>query len=208
MDRLGEVFAAAARGEFPPVDGLIEAIGPPADLDLEAVVEFTGHAIVASSLPAEVVLSRGYDAFGGIVAPDALRWLAGPSGEVGCLDAVLVTIGSGGSTLPVRSDLDQHPRVLAARRRRNDVVVYGDDAGLVTVGIGLGGRWEVSIELFEETARSSGTGRRLIAEAVGCVPEGEPAFASVAPGNAASLRAFLAAGFEPIGAEVIIHPGR
>lgn len=208
MHRLTEVFAAAARGTFPPVDGIVEVIGPPATLDLEAVVEFTGHALVATALPDEVVLARRYDAFGGIVSPDALRWLAGPSGTVGCLDAVLVTVGTGGSTLPVRHDLDRHPRVVAARRRRNDVIVYGDEAGLVTVGVGLGDRWEVSVELFEGTSRRSGAGRRLIGEAVGRVPEGEAVFASVAPGNAASLRAFLAAGFEPIGAEVIIHPSR
>lgn len=35
------------------------------------------------------------------------------------------------------------------------------------------------------------------------VPEGEIAFAQVAPGNASSLRAFLAAGFSPIGSEVL-----
>ncbi|MBT8202562.1 MAG: hypothetical protein HKN74_13655 [Acidimicrobiia bacterium] len=208
VDRLSDVLAAAARGEFPPVDGVIEVTGPPAGLDLEAVVEFTGHAIVATALPSEVVLSRQYDAFGGIVSADALRWLAGPSGEVGCLDVVLVTSGTGRSTLPLRGDLDEHPRVIAARRRRNDVIVYGDDTGLVTVGIGLGNRWEVSVELFDETARSGGAGRRLIGEAIGHVPDGEPVFASVAPGNAASLRSFLATGFEPIGAEVIIHPGR
>jgi len=36
---------------------------------------------------------------------------------------------------------------------------------------------------------------------------GEPLFAQVAPGNAASLRAFLAAGFVPIGAEVLFPRG-
>jgi hypothetical protein len=34
-------------------------------------------------------------------------------------------------------------------------------------------------------------------------PRGEPLFAQVAPGNAASLRAFLAAGYRPVGAEVL-----
>jgi len=35
------------------------------------------------------------------------------------------------------------------------------------------------------------------------IPEGDVVFAQVAPGNAASLRAFLAAGFRPIGSEVL-----
>jgi len=34
------------------------------------------------------------------------------------------------------------------------------------------------------------------------VPGGEPLWAQVAPANAASVRAFLAAGFTPVGAEV------
>jgi RimJ/RimL family protein N-acetyltransferase len=36
-------------------------------------------------------------------------------------------------------------------------------------------------------------------------PPGEPLFAQVAPGNAASLRVVEAAGFRPIGAEVLFH---
>jgi RimJ/RimL family protein N-acetyltransferase len=35
------------------------------------------------------------------------------------------------------------------------------------------------------------------------IPKGDVVFAQVAPGNAASLRAFLAAGFRPIGSEVL-----
>jgi RimJ/RimL family protein N-acetyltransferase len=35
------------------------------------------------------------------------------------------------------------------------------------------------------------------------VPRGERVFLQVAPGNAASLRAALGAGFHPIGAEVL-----
>jgi hypothetical protein len=38
-------------------------------------------------------------------------------------------------------------------------------------------------------------------------PLGEPLFAQVATGNAASLRAVQAAGFRPIGAEVLFHRG-
>lgn len=207
MNRLADVFARTADGVFPAVDGLIEVVPAPVDLSVEAVVEFTGHALVATELPEDQVLAQGFDAFGGLVSPDALRWLAGPEGEIGCLDAVLVRRGAGRSSLAVRTDLDAHPRVVAARRRRNDVTVYGDERGLITVGRGLAGRWEVSVELLEAVA-GEGTGRELISDAVGHISNGEPVFASVAPGNAASLRAFLACGFTPIGAEVIIHPRR
>lgn len=207
MTRLAEVFTNTANGVFPAVDGQIEVVPAPTNLAVEAVVEFTGHALIATDLPEDQVLAQGFDAFGGIVSPDALRWLAGPEGEIGCLDSVLVRHGTGRGGLTVRTDLDDHPRVIAARRRRSNVVVYGDERGLVTVGRGLAGRWEVSVELLAAMA-GEGTGRALIAEAVGHVPDAEPVFASVAPGNAASLRAFLACGFTPIGAEVIFHPRR
>ena len=36
------------------------------------------------------------------------------------------------------------------------------------------------------------------------VPEGTPLWAQIAPGNAASVRAFLAAGFRPVGAEALL----
>jgi L-amino acid N-acyltransferase YncA len=77
---------------------------------------------------------------------------------------------------------------------------------LVTIGRGLVDRLEVSVEVFDGATR--GAGRRLIAEALGLVPAGEIVFAQVAPGNAASLRAFLSCGFVPIGAETLLLPAR
>jgi len=35
------------------------------------------------------------------------------------------------------------------------------------------------------------------------VPDGEPVFMQTAPGNAASLRALLAAGYSPVGSEIL-----
>lgn len=37
------------------------------------------------------------------------------------------------------------------------------------------------------------------------VPPGERVFAAVTPGNACSLRAFLAAGLDPIGSEILLR---
>jgi GNAT superfamily N-acetyltransferase len=175
---------------------------------LEAVVEFTGHAVVATSLSAELIGAQNVDGFGGVVSPDFLRWLAGPAGWVGSHDAVLAGKGSGDGAIEPRFDLARHPRVAHAKRRRRDVVVYGDDHGLFTLGRGVAGRLELSVELFTDALRGRGHGRRLIEQALQMVSAGEYVFASVAPGNAASLRAFLACGFTPIGAEVILEPRR
>jgi L-amino acid N-acyltransferase YncA len=73
---------------------------------------------------------------------------------------------------------------------------------VVVLGRGLAGRREVSLEI-DEAARRRGLGRRLLLGARSLIPEGDVVFAQVAPGNAASLRAFLAAGFRPIGSEVL-----
>jgi hypothetical protein len=70
------------------------------------------------------------------------------------------------------------------------------------VGQGLAGRWEVSLEV-DESHRGAGLGRSLATAARALVPQGEPLFAQVSPGNVSSLRAFLAAGYRPIGAEVL-----
>jgi hypothetical protein len=163
---------------------------------------------VLTELPAGEVLARGADGFGGASSPDLLRWLAGPGGWIGSHDAVLVATGTGAgpSGLRVRHDLDDHPRVVRSRRHRRDVDVYGDDAGLVTVGRGLVDRLELSVELLPAVAHGGRAGRRLVAAGRGVVPAGELVWAQVAPGNAASLRAFLSCGFVPIGAETLFSP--
>ena len=60
----------------------------------------------------------------------------------------------------------------------------------------------MSLEI-DAAAQGRGLGRRLLLGARSLIPEGDVVFAQVAPGNAASLRAFLAAGFRPIGSEVL-----
>jgi hypothetical protein len=118
-------------------------------------------------------------------------------------DMTLVGCGQGGGSLPFRDDLEDHIRVRYARTLRQNVRVHGDERGFITLSNGLGGRPEMSIELTSGT-ENRGVGRALIAEALKLTPLGEPLFAAVSPGNARSVRAFLAMGFVPIGSEVII----
>jgi hypothetical protein len=170
-------------------------------------VEFTGHAFVLTDLVSDAeVLRHGADGFGGASHPDVLRLLAGPDGWIGSHDVVLAARGVGGGQLPERDDLDDHPRVVRSRAHRRDVRVHGDGTGLVTIGRGLVGRLEMSVEVVG--APPPGAGRRLISESLGLVRRGDVVFAQVAPGNAASLRAFLSCGFTPIGAEILLAPQR
>jgi hypothetical protein len=192
----------AWQGRPPPVDGAVTVV-PPAGR-VEASVAFTGHAVVATSMPADAVRDREPDGFGGAHAPEFLVWLA-RGGSIGVLDLVLVTSGTGrGSSLAPRADLAGHPRVAHAVRLRDDVQVWGDERGLITLGSGLAGRRELSVEA---AVPGAGHGRELIAEGLGLVPEGEPVFAAVSPGNVRSLRAFLNMGFVPVAGEVLLLPG-
>jgi len=205
VHELHRVLLDAVDGRFPAVDGGVDIVAPMAG-DHHAVVEFTGHSFVLTDRDRDDVLARGADGFGGASHPDLLRWLAGPDGWIGSHDAVLAARGIGGGRLAGRDDLDDHPRVVRSRHHRRDVDVYGDETGVVTIGRGLVDRLEVSVEVFP--AGMAGAGRRLIVEALGLVPAGEIVFAQVAPGNAASLRAFLSCGFAPIGAETLLLPAR
>jgi hypothetical protein len=76
---------------------------------------------------------------------------------------------------------------------------------VLVLGRGLGGRWEAAVEV-EPGTRNGGVGRALAAAARHVVPDGRPVWAQVAPGKASSLRAFLAAGYAPVGAEVLLMP--
>ena len=205
MHPLYETLTAIVDGRFPPVDGVVE-VHPPMHEGHWAIASFTGHALVLTDRSPDEVGTRAVDAFGGVEAPDFQRWLAGPHGHIGSLDVVLVGRGDGGGDLAVRTDAGDHPRVRRARHHRRDIRVHGDERGVVVLGRGLVDRLEMSVELTGDRSVGSGSGRELIAAGLGLVPAGDPVFAQVAPGNAASLRAFLACGFVPIGAEVLVRP--
>lgn len=194
----------AVEGRFPPVDGAVTVV-PELAPGRECSFGFTGHAVIATALPPAEVHARRADGFGAALHPDFLRWLAGPTGDIHVTDATLFARGAGGDRLPARPDLIDHPRVRFALAIRDDVRVFGDERGVVTVGRGLAGRTELSIQVAEE---GLGWGPSLLTDGMSVVPEGEPLFAAVSPGNARSLRMFLRHGFTPIGSETVILPVR
>jgi GNAT superfamily N-acetyltransferase len=202
---LAPILDAAAAGRFPPADGAVDVL-PPDRGGVRAVTAFTGHAYVLADVDPVELAARGADGFGGATRADVLVWLAGSGGRIGSLDVVMVAEGTPGPSVPRRKDLDDHPRVRRAVGYRTDVEVYGDAAGLVVLGHGLVGRRELSVELLDPAAAGQGHGRRLIRAGLARVDPGARCWAQVAPGNAASLRAFLACGFVPVGSEVLITP--
>lgn len=198
-----DVMTAAARGDFPAVDGAVTLL-PELDGGGRAILAMTGHAYIAAGLDLEHFDGIRLDGFGAALSPAVVLLVADGRGEIGVHDVVLVAPGSGrGMQRAVTTMWDGHPRVLHARHLRTDVIVYGDRHGFVTVGAGLAGRREMSIEI-DDTGASRGLGRQLITDALGGIAPSDVLFAAVAPGNARSLRSFLAAGFIPIGSEVII----
>ena len=206
---LAAILDRAAAGEFPPPDGGTDVL-PPDDDGTIAIVAFSGHAYVLADVEHSDLLRRQTDGaeggLGGALSPAVQSWLAGTDRSIGSIDVVMAARGGPGVSreLQPRGDQRGHPRVQRALRHRRDVDVYGDDDGLAILGRGLVGRWEVSVELFDPSAPAAGGGRRLVRAGLDLVPDGEWCWAQVAAGNTRSLRAFLAAGFVPVCAEVLI----
>jgi hypothetical protein len=176
------------------------------------VLSFTGHCVVAADVdPAWVSAECPPWKLTAAYSPAFLTALAERvGGELEALDVLLGASALDGTPelpLLLTHALDEHPRVARAYHMRTDVRVYvtENSAGLLTLGRGVAGRWEAGFEV-DASARKQGLGRRLAAAGRHLVPAGEYLFLQVAPGNAASLRAILAAGFAPLGSEQLLVP--
>jgi GNAT superfamily N-acetyltransferase len=200
-----EVLERAARGEFPPADGVVEVVGPPPGRAM-AVVAFTAHHVVATSAPESWVRERVPDR--DLLAPMRPAFLAALGRELGrrcdSIDVVLAAPGLDGEPELAPVARDEHPRVARALAHREDVRAFADPTGAATVvlGRGLALRTEVAFEVAE-AARGRGLATRALLDARRLADPGEALFAQCSPGNAASLRALLAAGFRPIGSEAL-----
>ncbi|GAB1645592.1 GNAT family N-acetyltransferase [Krasilnikovia sp. MM14-A1259] len=203
-----EVVARIERDERLPADPWLDVVPPPAP-HTAVVASFPGHVVVAADVDRPFVESfmNGDD----LAAPLGPQFLGALEERLrlvaGSTDMVLLASPCGGdpqATLTPVTDSD-HPRAVRARLHRSDVQCWSTGSGIITIGRGVTGRWEASLEV-DEGARDAGMGRSLATAARHLVPEGRPVWAQVAAGNVASLRAFLAAGFVPVGAEVLLSP--
>lgn len=205
-----DLLHAAARGAFPPEDGVTEVVGAVAGARA-AVLSFTAHHVVAADVPPEDVHAVVDPTnLNGPAAPGVLAWLAERTGlRAGSLDVVLAWVpgrADGGSGSVVREvEPRDHPRVVRARRWRRDLRVFEGEGGMVVIGRGLAGRLELSVEV-DAARRDHGLARRLVPAALAAAAPDEPVFAQVAAANAASLRALQPAGFAAVGAEVLFGP--
>ncbi len=200
----------AAAGNFPAADGVTEFLPSP-DGPVHAVLAFTAHHVVAADVdPADAITHLGPGDIAAPMSAPFLAWLGGRLGSVaGTLD-VVVAARAGVSAPPFPDEFHEitpdaaHARIARALRYRTEVRAWEstDRNGILVLGRGLAGRWEASFEVSPD-ARGRGLGRTLAAVSMLAVPRGERVFLQVAPGNAASLRAALGAGFHPLGAEVL-----
>jgi GNAT superfamily N-acetyltransferase len=207
---LSVLLADAVEGRFPPPDETVRVVpAPPGPTD--AVVAFSSHNVVATDVdPAEVTRHLPSDDPGAPMSAEFLAWLAGRLGTAaGMIDLVMVAPGvDPAENLPKlihRDDLVSHPRLARSRRYRTDLRCYSDpdDRSLLVVGRGLSEREEMGIEVKPEFRRS-GLGTLLARAAARVASPGEPLFAQVSPGNVASIRTFLAAGYRPICSEALL----
>ncbi|GGW46792.1 N-acetyltransferase [Streptomyces xantholiticus] len=183
-------------------------VGPPDTRD-EGVVAFTAHSVVYTAEDPEWIRARlaatDSDRLAATMNPQFLAALMARTGRR--MDTIdLVTVADalpGAPGLALREIQDrEHPRVAAALKRREEVRVWAADGGLLVLGRGLAGRWEVSIEVDEE-ARGRGLGPRLAVAARHLVP-GPVLWSQQSPGNARSVRAFQRAGYRPVASEAVL----
>ncbi|MER6713321.1 GNAT family N-acetyltransferase [Streptomyces sp. NPDC006386] len=207
-DTLRDILDAAARGVFPPADGGTTIVPQPSARDA-GVLAFTAHSVVFTDEDPDWVrrtLGRtDCDRLAATMNARFLTALMDRTGRTSDTVDVLLTGAALPGEPPVRlteTEGSRHPRVRSARGRRDDVRVWEADGGVLALGRGVAGRWEVAVDV-EEGARQRGLGRRLVESARHLV-DGAPVWAQVAAGNARGLRAFQAAGYRPVGSEVLL----
>jgi hypothetical protein len=213
---LARLIADAAAGRFPDPDGGWHRV-PPWRPGLEGIFSFTAHAVfaVAPDITDDRLAALGADGFGGAHHPRLITALTGPDGWFDVLDLLMAGRGTGRTGVPPplvdRPDLAGHSRARFAATIRDEPRVLGYPgpyrSALAIISRGIAGLTELSFEL-EPGRRGQGGGAALAGDALGVVPSGQLVVAAVAPGNAASVRALLSAGFVPLGSLQLFRRGR
>ena len=214
---LAALLGAVAAGRFPPPDGGVTILPQPSPRDA-GVIAFTAHSVIFTDADPDWVRGQLWpDDLSAALLPPFLQAICARTGRrVNNVDLLCLTTPLPGppplALSPVPSPAAAEPalpgtggkaRLERALRYRDDVRAWGVTGGILILGRGVAGRWEVSVEV-EPGYRGRGLGRDLATAARHLVPGGAPLWAQIAPGNAASVRAFLAAGYQPAGAEALL----
>ncbi|MGC9544229.1 N-acetyltransferase family protein [Streptomyces sp. UG1] len=209
-ENLRDILDAAARGVFPPPDGRTTVVPQPCPRNA-GVVAFTAHSVVFTDEDPQWVYDTlrrvDCDPLAATMNPVFLAALMERTGRTTeTVDSVLVGDPLPGEPPLALKEIEDagHPRIVYARRRRDEVRAWTVQGAVLVMGRGVAGRLEVSVEV-DEGVRHRGLGRLLVAAARHLVAE--PLWAQVAPGNARSVRAFQAAGYRPVGAELLLSAG-
>ncbi|MER5937192.1 GNAT family N-acetyltransferase [Streptomyces sp. NPDC001928] len=207
-ETLRDIVDAVARGVFPPADGRTTVLPQPSHR-AAGVLAFTAHSVVFTDEdPAwvyDTLRGVGCDALAAPMNPRFLAALMERTGRAAeTVDAVFVGSPLPGAPPLALKEIEDagHSRIVYARRRRDEVRAWAVEGGVLVMGRGVAGRLEVSVEV-DEDVRHRGLGRLLVTAARHLVTE--PLWAQVAPGNARSVRTFQAAGYRPVGAELLLH---
>ena len=206
---LRDILDRIAVGRYPTPDGSVTIVPQPSARDA-GVIGFTAHAVIfIDAGPGWVRSQLPTGDLSGPLTPRFLQALCERTGRrAHSIDLLCVgTPLPGPPPLDVVPDTDpSHPRIARALQHRDDVRSWRADGGVVLLGRGVAGRWETAIEV-DPGRRGTGLGRALATAARHLVPDEAPLWAQVAAANAASIRAFLAAGFIPVGAEALLTIG-
>jgi GNAT superfamily N-acetyltransferase len=204
MTRLADILANAATGRPPQPGAGLTLVPQPSPRDA-GVIAFTAHSVIFADVEEDWIRSRLPD--GDLAAPLNPPFLSALEHRLGrTVDNVdLLALGAPCAGPPPAALTEitgtGHPRLDRARVFRDDVRAWTCDGGILIVGRGVAGRREVAVEV-DPAARGRGLGRILARAARHLTAE--PLWAQIAPGNAASVRAFLAAGYAPMGAEALL----
>jgi GNAT superfamily N-acetyltransferase len=209
-ESLAAVLDEVAAGRFPAADGGVTIVPQPSAREA-GVIGFTAHAVIfVDAEPDWIRAQLPPGDLSGPLTPAFIQALCGRTGRrahsIDMLNLAAPLPGPPPLSLSPAADL-AHPRLARAQHYRDEVAAWRADGGIVVLGRGVAGRWEASIEVDAEH-QGRGLGRALATAARHLVPDGGMLWAQVAPGNAASVRAFLAAGFRPVGAEALLTTNR
>jgi GNAT superfamily N-acetyltransferase len=203
---LADILAGASAGHLPQPGAGPTVVSQPSQRDA-GVIAFTGHSVIFADVDESWIQSRlPKDDLSASLNPPFLSALEERMNRrVDNID--MLALASPCRDRPsiqlLEATVDEHPRIERARRYRDDVRVWTCPGGILIIGRGVAGRWEVAIEI-DPACQGRGLGRALARAARHLTKHS--LWAQIAPGNAASVRSFLAAGYIPLGAEALLTP--